>query len=665
MKLLPHHQRARVAFFHDLVMAGASVPLALWLRTGQQFDFYAENFLLEATCAFVVIAAVVFRFSKMYQGVWAYASIHDMLAITRSVTIAILVLLPVLFLVDRLQHFPRSIPIIQWFLLIAMLGGPRFIYRILKDRRLDRMALAASSQAIPVILIGAGDAADLFLRDIKRTRNAAYRVLAIFDQKGSRVGRAIHGITVRGNIDELRKMLTEKTFHPKPQRLVITSDKIAGPVVRELQDLASEHGMTVARLPKLSELRAEGTDGGIRVRPIDVEDLLGRPQNALDRPAIDAMVRGRRVLVTGAGGTIGSELTRQVAALGPARLALLDSSEFHLYEIDQELGTDFPAVDRATILGDVRDPGRVRSAFEQERPEIVFHAAALKHVPMVEANPLEGVMTNVIGSRTVADACLASGVQCMVQISTDKAVNPTNVMGATKRLAEAYIQAMDAADRPSDAGGTRFVAVRFGNVLGSTGSVVPLFQKQLQRGGPLTVTHPDMKRYFMTVREAVELVLQAATTALRDENQTRGKIFVLDMGEPVKILDLAHRMIQLAGLEPDKDITVEFTQLRPGEKLFEELLHDQEEVIEGDTTGMTLAAPRVSDLDSLIRDMDALREFSVSRDRVGALRLLCRLVAEYTPDTGVASLLADADTAPGAPAGDSGGIGSAGRHAAQ
>lgn len=647
MKLLPPHQRAKVAFLHDLVMAVISVPLALWLRTGQQFDFYAANFLPEATVAFVLIAAIVFRLSKMYQGVWAYASIHDMVAITRSVTIAILILVPALFLFDRLQHFPRSVPIIQWFLLIAMLGGPRFIYRLLKDRRLDRIALAAGNTAVPIVLIGAGDAADLFLRDLKRTRNAAYRVLAIFDQKGSRVGRAIHGITVKGDLDVLRRMLAEKAFNPKPQRVVITSDKITGDVVRELQDLASNHGMTVARLPKLSELRAEGSDGGIRVRPIDVEDLLGRPQNALDRPAIEAMVRGRRVLVTGAGGTIGAELTRQIAALGPARLALLDSSEFHLYEIDQELGTDFPAVTRATILGDVRDPGRINSALEREKPEIVFHAAALKHVPMVEANPLEGIMTNVLGSRVVADACRAAGVRCMVQISTDKAVNPTNVMGATKRLAEAYIQAMDAMGRNGDdrgPGDTRFVAVRFGNVLGSTGSVVPLFQKQLQRGGPLTVTHPEMKRYFMTVREAVELVLQAATTAMRDANQTRGKIFVLDMGEPVKILDLANRMIQLAGLEPGKDIAVEFTSLRPGEKLFEELLHDQEEVIEGETTGMTLAAPRVCDLEDLMRALDTLRDLSVERDRAGALRLLCSLVPEYIPDTGVAALLAESGT---------------------
>ena len=271
------------------------------------------------------------------------------------------------------------------------------------------------------------------------------------------------------------------------------------------------------------------------------------------------------------------------------------------------------------------------------RPDIVFHAAALKHVPMVEDNPLEGVLTNAIGSRIVANACAKAGVRCMVQISTDKAVNPTNIMGATKRVAESFIQAMDRESRE-----TRFVAVRFGNVLGSTGSVVPLFEKQLRRGGPLTVTHPDMTRYFMTVREAVELVLQAATTALRDADQTRGKIFVLDMGEPVQILDLANRMIRMAGLEPDKDIAIEFTGLRPGEKLFEELLHDGEEVIRDGGEGMTLASPRVSDLAVLDSALDRLAVCCTESETVVALRLLCDLVPEYKPDPPVAAMISDA-----------------------
>jgi len=639
MKVLPRLNRARIAFTHDVAMACASFPLALWLRTGDQFGYYTQSYLLEGTLAFGVIAAVVFRISKMYRGIWAYASIHDLVAITRAVSITILVFLPLLFLLTRLDLFPRSVPVIQWVVLIVMLGGPRFLYRLFKDRRLDRIALSSGAAQVPVILVGAGDGAELFLRDLKRTRNAAYRVLAIFDQKGTRVGREIHGVSVVGDLAALKERLAARAFDPKPQRLVITSDKIDGAMVGNLMDIAAANGLTVARLPNLSELQAEGKSADIKVRSIAVEDLLGRPQVPLDRQAVDEMVRGKRVLVTGAGGTIGSELTRQIAALDPAHLALLDSSEFHLYEIDQELGSDRPGVSRKPILGDVRDATRIEAVFAEEQPEIVFHAAALKHVPMVEANPLEGILTNALGSRVVANACAKAGVRCMVQISTDKAVNPTNVMGATKRVAESYIQAMD-----QEAGATRFVAVRFGNVLGSTGSVVPLFEKQLRRGGPLTVTHPDMTRYFMTVREAVELVLQAATTALSDAAKTRGKIFVLDMGEPVRILDLATRMIRMAGFEPDKDVHIEFTGLRPGEKLYEELLHDGEEVIDGTVTGMTLAAPRTSSLTDLDQALLRLDTLCADRDLPTALQLLCDLVPEYDADRPIADLLADAMT---------------------
>ena len=636
MNLLPRLNRARIAFSHDVAMAMASFPLALWLRTGDQFGFYTQDYLLEGTLAFGLIAAVVFRISRMYRGIWAYASIDDLVAITRSVTITILIFLPFLFLLTRLDFFPRSVPVIQWVCLIGMLGGPRFLYRLFKDRRLDRMALSSVGTSVPVVLVGAGDGAELFLRDLKRTRNAAYRVLAIFDHKGTRVGRDIHGVSVAGDLPELKRRLDGKAFSPKPQRMVITSDKIEGAKIGELMDLAAAHGMTLSRLPNLSELKAEGGTREIKVRPIAVEDLLGRPQVPLDRPAVERMIRGKRVLVTGAGGTIGSELTRQIAALEPAFLTILDSSEYHLYEIDQELRSDHPAVARHPVLADVRDARRIDAAVAEAQPDIVFHAAALKHVPMVEDNPLEGILTNAIGSRIVANACAKAGVRCMVQISTDKAVNPTNVMGATKRVAESYIQAMDNAPRQ-----TRYVAVRFGNVLGSTGSVVPLFEKQLRRGGPLTVTHPDMTRYFMTVREAVELVLQAATTALRDADQTRGKIFVLDMGEPVRILDLATRMIRMAGLEPEKDIAIEFTGLRPGEKLFEELLHDREEVIDGAGQGMTLASPRFSDQAVLESALDRLAECCAGAETAAALRLLCDLVPEYKPAPPVAAMVSD------------------------
>jgi len=361
-----------------------------------------------------------------------------------------------------------------------------------------------------------------------------------------------------------------------------------------------------------------------------LEDLLGRPQAVLDRDGMARLIRGRRVLVTGAGGTIGAELARQIAAFSPSRIVLVDNSEFALYGIEMELRERFPVLTIVPLLRDVRERAEVDEFLGAETPEIVFHAAALKHLPMVEANPIEGVLTNVIGSRNVAEAARAFGASLVVMISTDKAVNPTSVMGASKRIAESYCQALDLHEarwRTPLANGTRYVTVRFGNVLGSTGSVVPLFQRQLASGGPLTVTDPEVSRFFMTVREAVELVLQAS--ALSPDGDARGKIFVLDMGEPVKIIDLAHQMIRLAGLRPDHDIAIEFIGLRPGEKLHEELFHPAEPLIPTASPAIRLAAPRTSDYAMLARSIDELEEVARARREERVLQLLERLVPEY------------------------------------
>lgn len=627
--------RARFTYLHDLVMAAASFPAALYIRTGQDFSFYTRDYLLEGTIVFTLIAAITFRWSRMYRGIWRYASIDDLLAITKAVTITVLAFLPLLFLMTRLDLFPRSVPLIHWFLLLSMLGGPRFLYRILKDRRFDRIAAAVRHRRIPVLLIGAGDEAELFLRELKRDRDALYTVVGIVDEKGSRVGRDIHGVSVIGGLDRLQELIDGDALAAPPEKMIITKDRLDGTLVGQVMEIASANGLTVSRLPRLSELKAG--EGATEVRPIAVEDLLGRPQVPLDREAIRRIIKGRRVLVTGAGGTIGSELTRQIVAQNPSAIGLLDISEFLLYEIDSEIAAINPEIERETILGDVKDRDRIESAFAEFRPDIVFHAAALKHVPMVEANPMEGILTNVVGTRVVADACRAAQVGCMVQISTDKAVNPTNLMGATKRLAEAYIQAQD---MKNNGNGTRFVAVRFGNVLGSTGSVVPLFQRQLSQGGPLTVTHPEMTRYFMTVKEAVELVLQSATAAL-DDAQTKGKIFVLDMGDPVRIVDLARQMIRMAGLRPDEDIRIDFVGLRPGEKLFEELLHSDETIVASGYPGLKLAAPRAGELEALVASLNDLEGSARNRNRSAALDRIVELVPEYKPDTGIASIIAD------------------------
>ena len=374
----------------------------------------------------------------------------------------------------------------------------------------------------------------------------------------------------------------------------------------------------------------------MELKPVAIEDLLNRPQVPLDRDGMARLIQGRRVIVTGAGGTIGSELARQVAAFGPEMLILLDNGEYALWQIDLELAETHPSVPRHALLADIRDEARIRAVFEAVRPELVFHAAALKHVPMVEDNPLEGLLTNVAGTRHVADAARAVGVRAMVLISTDKAVNPTSVMGASKRLAEMYCQALDIAARTAGQG-MACITVRFGNVLGSTGSVVPLFQRQLARGGPLTVTHPDMQRYFMTVREAVGLVLQASVLRVGGAELPAGEqggIFVLDMGKPVKIVDLARQIIRLAGLQPDADVEIRFTGLRPGEKLYEELFHGKEPPAPIGHPGLLMATPRTADPALVGRAIDEIAAACRGGQARMALTLLGRLVPEFEPSAG-------------------------------
>ena len=493
-----------------------------------------------------------------------------------------------------MEDVPRSLPFINWLLLVLMLGGPRFAYRLFKDRGLDLILERTNHGRVPILLIGAGDASELFIRQQHRDTNAAYRVVGVVDEKGTRIGREIHGVPVIGGLGDIETLIDGalgRSGWIRPQRLVLTNDKLDGELIRQLLIIAERLGLTLARLPTPGRL--SGVEEPMTVQPIDVEDLLGRPQTVLARQSMSQLVSGRSVMITGAGGTVGGELVRQVADLKPSGMTLLDNGEFALYQIDLELSERHPNLKRISVLADIRDRKRISEVLDSAAPEIVFHAAALKHVPLVESNTMEGVLTNAIGTRNVADACLAANVKLMIQVSTDKAVDPTSMMGATKRLAEIYCQALDLAGEERES--TRFVTVRFGNVLGSTGSVIPLFQRQLSSGGPLTVTHPEVTRYFMTAREAVELVLLASALGVRD-NTACGKIFVLDMGQPVRILDLARQVIRLAGHIPDEEIKIEITGLRPGEKLTEKLLHAAEELVSTNIDGLMLAAPRTADL---------------------------------------------------------------------
>ena len=619
--------RLGVIVVHDGVMAALSYLLALYLRLGMDPLDYSRELVVVGTPIFTGVAMCVFAALRLHQGVWRYASLPELWQIMRASAVAILVFLLVLFWVTRLELLPRSALVINWFILVVLLTGSRVAYRILKDGRIFGLTPRADPDRIPVLLIGATDGADMFIRAMSSVPDSRYQVVGIVDTRETRVGRRIRGVEVMGGIDRLDRIMEHLSRDGRrPHRFVVTDPQFTGASLATLLEKAEGFAVNLARLPRITDF-TPGGGAAIEPRPIALEDLLGRAQQVLDRTAMDGLIRGRRVLVTGAGGTIGGELARQVAALGPAEIALLDNSEFALYGADLDIAERCPDLARRSVLADIRDRARMAAVITDLAPDLVFHAAALKHVPMVESHPEEGALTNTVGTRNVADACREAGVGAMVLISTDKAVNPASVMGASKRIAENYCQALNAATDGEER--TRFITVRFGNVLGSTGSVAPLFQRQLDRGGPLTVTHPDMTRYFMTVREAVELVLES--TVLGTEAGAESSIFVLDMGQPVKIMELAQQMIRLAGLEPGKDVEVKVTGLRPGEKITEELFYDAETTHASRYPGVLLARPRPVDLKVLAAGLDELEAAARAGRRAALKAALAQLAPDYEP----------------------------------
>ncbi len=589
--------RRWLAFLHDVVTAALSFALALYLRVGSDMFSLPGEALGSSISLFTLTCAVVFFANRLYNGIWAFASVRDLAQILRAVSIAILVYVLIGFVFTRLEGVPRSVPFIAWFILLAALGGARLTFRLLRERRLSALWERSGGGRVNVLIVGASDESDLFIRAVSSNPQAPFRVVGVVGENDKRVGRRIHGVEVLGTIDELPKVIERlRALDRAPSRLILTRSltRLNGNLLTQLLEQCNALGLSLSRLPAMTELRDDVASAlTVRDQPIALEDLLGRPETILNREAISSLIKGRRILVTGAGGTIGSELVRQIAALNPERMSLVELSEFNLYRIELDTRENFPQIDLHTFIADVRDTARLTQIFRDEKPELVFHAAAIKHVPIAESNAREAILTNVVGTRLVADCAAKAGVVAMVLISTDKAVHPANVMGATKRLAEMYCQALDLVSSHP-----RFITVRFGNVLGSTGSVVPRFQEQLAKGGPLTVTHPDITRYFMTVREAVELVLQASALGVRPEDQ-RGKVLVLDMGQPVKIADLARQMIRLAGKRPDEDIKITFTGLRPGEKLYEELFSPAEELMPSAADGVRIAKSPTVELSQL------------------------------------------------------------------
>jgi len=613
-----------LAVLHDTLMAMVSFVLSVYIRLGADQFYLSADYLRPGTILFTLVSVAVFSYMRLYRGLWRYASMKDMIGIVKAVTLSVLIFAVLMFTLNRLEGLPRSLLFINWMLLLFMLAGPRFAYRAFNDRTFNWSL--KEQDKIPVLLIGAGNHAEQFIRDMSRDPNSTYDIVGLVDDNREQKGRTIHSVPIYGGTDSLSAIMDKlERKGQRPHKWILTDDTIAGATVRNLLELADSIGVPLARLPRLSEFKHSVNDRP-QVRPIAVEDLLGRAQNVLDRESMQKFVEGRKVLITGAGGTIGGELTRQIAQFKPRELILIELSEFNLYHIEHEIRDNFPELPLIVLLADIRDVHHIDVIFKKHQPNLVFHAAAIKHVPMAEKNIEQAILTNVYGTSHIAEACQKYKADVMVMISTDKAVNPGNVMGATKRLAESYCQALGRMEYQGKH--TKYFTVRFGNVLGSTGSVVPLFQEQLARGGPLTVTHPDMVRYFMTVREAVELVLQAAVLgdAMKDRQEC---IFVLDMGQPVRILDLATQMIKLAGLRPNDDIKIVFTGLRPGEKLFEELFHFSENAVKTTHEGIFIASPRFTDMATLRKGLETLLVTSSQRKAPEALAQLKLMVPEF------------------------------------
>ncbi len=527
---------------------------------------------------------------------WRFAGIADLLAVAGSSVLGAALFAGLVALAGTASANP-AFPAVHALTLLVLLGAPRVAYRRLRQRPGAKLPAAYAADVPTALLVGAAEDVDLFLRALIGERRQSLRVEGLLAVGARQTGRRIHGYPILGSIEEAAAVLERLAGEGRlPDTLVVATPDLAGQSLSVLVEQAERYGMRIRRAPRPTSLDPAALVANPRqldLRPMAIEDLLNRPQVPLDREGMARLIQGRRVIVTGAGGTIGSELARQVAALGPERLILVDNGEYALWLIDLELAERHPHVPRESLLADIRNEARIRAVFEQWRPELVFHAAALKHVPMVEANPLEGLLTNVAGTRHVADAARSVGARAMVLISTDKAVNPTSVMGASKRLAEMYCQALDISARAAGHG-MRCITVRFGNVLGSTGSVVPLFQRQL---GAWRAADRHASRHAALLHDGTR-GRGAGVAGQRGRLRRRalqsgeeGGIFVLDMGKPVKIVDLARQMIRLAGLTPDRDVEIRFTGLRPGEKLHEELFHGKEPPVPTDYPGLADGKP--------------------------------------------------------------------------
>jgi FlaA1/EpsC-like NDP-sugar epimerase len=609
------HPRLAVVL-HDLAMVWVAWISTNWLRYSLEANPPPFEWLTPEIGIVLAAQGLVLWWTGLYKGLWRFASLPDLWNIIRAGVLGAIAIAVALFLYNRLATVPRAVLVIYPAALVVLLGGPRMAYRYWKDSRFD---LAMRVPARRVLVLGAGRAGEMLLRELARENR--YRPVGVLDDNPALRGAKVHGVPVLGALERLPELAGEVAA----EMLLIAMPSASNAQMQRIVELCEQTDVPFRTVPRLQDVVA-GRMSFNELKEVAIEDLLGREAVQLDWTAIRTGLSGKRVFVTGGGGSIGSELCRQAARLGVESLTVLELSEYNLYRIEQELRREFPELLINAILGDCGDAATIERAFALARPEVVFHAAAYKHVPLLQAQLREAFRNNVVGTQVAAQAADRHGAACFVLISTDKAVNPTSVMGACKRVAEIFCQNFSARSA------TRFITVRFGNVLDSAGSVVPLFREQIRAGGPVTVTHPEISRYFMTIPEACQLILQAGVLG------EGGEIFALDMGEPVKISYLAEQMIRLANKVPGRDVNIVYTGLRPGEKLFEELFHAQESYQGTRHAKIFLAQPRSMSWELLnaqlrqaaqaVRDYDedALRacltgllpEFSDRADAVGA-----------------------------------------------
>jgi len=607
--------RAVLIFFSQMLLIALTYYASFLLRLDSNLNS-VDLAIFWKTLPFVLLIKLVLSYQcGLMHGWWRYVGVSDLLDISKA---SLLSSVLIFCLVEgiRMPGYPRSVVIIDLFLTIMALGGARFAVRAYTERARN------DSSRCDTLIVGAGDAGSAIVRELKQNSNLKYNPVGLVDDDLSKKGVKIHGVKVLGNTDALHELIRKH----RVGCVMIAIPRANGKVVERIIAKCRECKVDFKILPPIGELINKSASVS-QVRRLRVEDLLEREPVALDYDRIRDRIAGRVILITGAGGSIGSELVRQAASLGARQLILLDRSENDLFKLGHELSRKFPQLDYVPVVGDIQDVTLLKEVFSTYRPQSVFHAAAYKHVPMMERNCFQAITNNIFGTYNVALLARQYRVADFVLISTDKAVNPTNIMGVTKRVAELIMQGLQDT-------GTRFMAVRFGNVLGSNGSALPLFEQQIAAGGPVTVTHPDVLRYFMTIPEAVQLVLQASSMG------QGGEIFVLDMGKPVLILDLVRNLIRLSGLEPERDIKIEFVGLRPGEKMFEELKLEGEDIRPTAHDKVRLLTGRKMGFEQMSLALDQLSVLVAAKNVHGLVSKLVEIVPEYWPSPEIISLSA-------------------------